>query len=123
MSLHQGELKKSKRTGKTVRLSNHCQLFFKKLRLANSEKIKYYLVGEYGGIKKRPHYHVLLFNANIETIQPAWSYGEVWYGTVTEASIGYCFKYIMKPSRVPEHRNDDRIPEFALMSKDWAAVT
>lgn len=96
----------------------HCQLFMKRLRKLNKNaKIKYYIAGEYGGRTLRPHYHMLLFNANIETIQKAWHLGSVHYGEVTGASIGYTLKYMSKPAKIPLHKNDDRTPEFSLMSK------
>jgi len=38
-------------------------------------------------------------------------------GTVTGASVAYTLKYVQKPTRVPVHKNDDRLPEFSLMSK------
>lgn len=95
----------------------HVQLYMKRLRKVNKEKLKYYTCGEYGGRTMRPHYHQILFNADVKTIQDAWQYGSVYYGTVTGASIGYCLKYMCKSSRVPLHRNDDRLPEFSLMSK------
>lgn len=107
------------------------QLFFKRLRKMQASKryckkagvpyveqpIKYYAVGEYGGRFKRPHYHVILFNASPELVERAWTAGHVHYGFVSGASVGYTMKYISKPSAVPIHRNDDRTPEFALMSK------
>lgn len=83
--------------------------------------IKYYAVGEYGGKFKRPHYHVIIFNAQVELIQSAWQLGQVHYGTVTPASVGYTLKYVSKGGIVPQHKNDDRQKEFALMSKDLAA--
>lgn len=107
--------------------------------------LKYYAVGEYGGRYMRPHYHIILFNARLEVVlgsklagnvergvieldgkRPfmceAWSprdtpIGHITVGKVSEASVGYTMKYISKPSRVPVHRNDDRTPEFSLMSK------
>lgn len=111
------------------------QLFFKRLRKAHEaydadrtgnspmshppgdRKIKYYCAGEYGGKTLRPHYHIILFNAQLELIQPAWEKGQVHYGTVSAASIGYCLKYISKEKQIPKHQNDDRQPEFSLMSK------
>lgn len=100
------------------------QLFFKRLRkldVATSpdgkSNIKYYVVGEYGGKTKRPHYHVIIFNVKIEHIPVAWGLGDVHYGTVTGASIGYTLKYISKPNKIPEFARDDRQPQFALMSK------
>lgn len=98
------------------------QLFFKRLRKSHSSNgesavIKYYCVGEYGGRTKRPHYHILIFNAKLELIQPAWNLGAIHYGTVTGASVGYCLKYMTKTKKIPMHKNDDRTPEFSLMSK------
>jgi len=102
------------------------QLFFKRLRKCHiadpKYPIKYYAAGEYGGKTNRPHYHIILFNAAIELIQPAWQLGSVHYGTVSEASVGYTCKYIQKPKRIPMHRNDDRQTEFALMSKNWVRL-
>lgn len=99
------------------------QLFFKRLRKASprSISIKYYAVGEYGGRTKRPHYHLILYNAKLELIQPAWNLGNVHYGKLEEASVGYTLKYISKPRQIPMHRNDDRQPEFSLMSKGLGA--
>jgi hypothetical protein len=96
------------------------QLYFKKLRKAhgkNHEPIKYYLAGEYGSKTYRPHYHIILFNADIELIHKAWDKGEVHIGELTEASAAYTAKYINKGKIIPMHQNDDRLPEFSLMSK------
>lgn len=113
------------------------QLFFKRLRQAHRRKYKkllrqhkgaklpqlrYYAVGEYGGATRRPHYHILLFNSDDTLIEKAWSYGSVWYGTVTGASIGYCLKYISKGKSVPQHQRDDRQKEFSVMSKGIGAT-
>lgn len=132
---------------------NDLQLFFKRLRKAHGinggRSLKYYAVGEYGGRFKRPHYHVLLFNADLSILigkkyATAVSYGsieldgkrgfmcEAWsprdkpighitIGKVSEASVGYTMKYMSKPSVIPMHRNDDRTPEFSLMSKGLGA--
>lgn len=125
------------------------QLFFKRLRKAHTTScdelhkeypIKYYAVGEYGGKSYRPHYHVIIFNVQLELMigkknadfvrrglipldgyHPfqcsQWENGHVTLGEVTAASVGYTMKYITKKKRIPMHRNDDREPEFALMSK------
>lgn len=101
------------------------QLFFKRLRKAHTSEmelpIKYYAAGEYGGRTSRPHYHIILFNAKLELIQPAWNLGQLHYGTLTEASVGYTLKYIHKKPFTKKHANDDRQPEFALMSKGLGA--
>lgn len=105
----------------------HPQLFFKRLRKSqcgNSKSpIKYYLCGEYGGQTNRPHYHAIIFNAKLELLQDAWQLGQLHYGmNVNEAAIGYTLKYMAKPSRIPMHANDDRQPEFSLMSKGSAST-
>ena len=110
----------------------HVQTFLKRLRQWHGKEaisIKYYAVGEYGGKTYRPHYHLIIFNAKIEYIEKSWSdcvnkkqgifrkLGEVHYGTLTDASVGYTLKYISKAKRIPQHKNDDRLSEFSLMSK------
>lgn len=100
----------------------HLQLFFKRLRKKlghQGRSIKYYAVGEYGSKGRRPHYHVLLFNGPQDTTiyNDAWSLGSIHVGDVREASVGYTLKYLQKSKWHPLHRNDDRLPEFSLMSK------
>lgn len=105
----------------TLKLSD-LQKFFKRLRKLTDQKIKYYAVGEYGSTKKRPHYHIILFNANKEHVARAWALnnnhiGSYHIGNVSHASIGYTLKYMSKKSQIPMHKNDDRVKEFSVMSK------
>lgn len=93
------------------------QLFMKRLRKRNENKLKYYAVGEYGGKTDRPHYHIIMMNVDVETIKEAWDLGEIHIGDVNESSVGYTLKYVSKESRIPKHQNDDRLKEFSLMSK------
>lgn len=94
------------------------QLYMKLLRKKHKNvKLKYYLAGEYGSKLKRPHYHMILFNADEKHVRETWKYGAVDVGHVSGASIGYVTGYIHKGRVVPEHKRDDRIPEFSLMSK------
>ena len=103
----------------------HLQKFFKRLRKChgkNHKSIKYYAVGEYGGKTLRPHYHMVIFNADVNLFERSWALenktiGQIHVGTITEASIGYTLKYISKASKIPLHKNDDRQKEFSLMSK------
>lgn len=104
------------------------QKFFKRLRLnkKNHEKIKYYACGEYGGQSKRPHYHLIIFNADGDTIPEAWTLdaipiGTIHIGKLSAASASYTLKYMSKPSQIPQHKNDDRKKEFSLMSKGMGA--
>lgn len=140
------------------------QLFFKRLRYedckskgVSASAIKYFAVGEYGGKIGRPHYHVLLFNADIKKIQTAWrthqyvhsrcehtnsrcngqdhtkrnrkvwhDMGYVHYGDqrgVSEASVGYCLKYILDDGKmVLKEKLDDSADQFAVMSKGLGAA-
>lgn len=104
----------------TLRLSD-VQKWLKRLRKISKEKIKYYYVGEYGSKTNRPHYHAIIFNAEMEDIDTTWHLGQVHYGTVSGASIGYTLKYMCKDGRIPMHKNDDRVPEFGNMSKGIGA--
>lgn len=120
--------------------------FIKRLRRAHERAgsydldnpIKYFAVGEYGSEFWRPHYHVILFNVDLQVLltmqdvkvigycgwdrkRPAysnsWKFGHVTVDRLSAAAIGYCLKYMLKVGKVPVHRNDDRVPEFRLMSK------
>jgi len=95
------------------------QDYWKRLRkLCPGSTLKYYVAGEYGTNNKRPHYHAIVFNCPDEKLfNDAWGLGSVVIGKVSSDSIAYTMKYIDKPSRVPEHSRDDRLPEFSLMSK------
>lgn len=115
------------------------QWFIHKLRKITDKKyknekttIKYYACGEYGSHTFRPHYHIIIFGADPNLISKAWrrfnqesgkteDIGTIHIGEVSGASIGYTLKYINKPSRIPIHKNDDRIKEFSLMSKRLGA--
>lgn len=103
------------------------QKYFKRLRkLEHGKKISYYAVGEYGTKTKRPHFHIILFNATPQNIEQAWTInnhiiGLVHIGNVSGASIGYTLKYINKIGYKQEHARDDRAREFSLMSKGIGA--
>lgn len=111
----------SKHGFKTL-VKSDVQKFLKRLRKLNENTIKYYAVGEYGSETRRPHYHLIIFNADFKTFQKAWSLdnrdlGQIYYGGVSEASVGYTLKYMCKPKSKKKFARDDRQLEFALMSK------
>lgn len=94
----------------------HLQLFIKRLRKnAKANNIRYYAVGEYGTKRKRPHYHILLFNASehVEFIRKSWQFGHIHIGNVSAKSISYCTKYVVQP----EQKTDGIQKPFTLMLK------
>jgi len=104
--------------------SGDLQLFFKRLRKAlPGVDVRYYACGEYGGgIGARPHYHAIIFNAPDDAIFDAWkldgkAIGKVDIGDVSGDSIAYTMKYIDKDAVVRGRRDDDRVHQFAVMSK------
>lgn len=110
----------------TLRKSD-LQKFFKRLR--KKHNFRYYGVGEYGSNNKRPHYHVILLadaQTSVEVITKAWLTdfdapavaGLPFFGTVEEASIRYTIGYYDKGDWYPQHKRDDRDPEFSVMSKN-----
>lgn len=129
MTLHKSEcykeIKKGKNKGKLQKHTNdHLTLFFKRLRIKVGKGLKYYAVGEYGSERMRPHYHAIIFNASYEAIMSEWRnpetgipLGDYFFGTVTEASVGYVLKYLSKGKQIPKHKNDDRTPEYCRISK------
>nr|QJB20804.1 MAG: replication initiator protein [Microvirus sp.] len=118
------------------------QLFMKRIRNANGAGVRFYGVGEYGGIFGRPHYHVLLFNVGFadkafyksgkrdgETLYVSKSLAEMWphghsvFGDVTYDSCAYVSGYII--DKITGEKADDwyagRQPEFSVMSKGIGA--
>jgi len=94
------------------------QKWMKRLRKLETNKLKYYLVGEYGTKNGRPHYHAIVFNvSNVEHFNFSWGLGETHIGHVTSDSVAYTMKYIDKANFNKKHGRDDRVPEFPLMSK------
>lgn len=105
-------------------VKEHLQGFIKRLReRVRPTKLRYFGVGEYGGVGLRPHYHVLVFGLAVDDHGPirrgckclvcsAWGFGDCDVGTVTEQSAAYVAGYVMKDHEVPKHL----VPEFTLMS-------
>lgn len=81
--------------------------------------IRYYAVGEYGSIRFRPHFHAIMYGIKPDLVLKAWPHGIIEVDPdVNPANIAYVCKYITKGRLIPAHKNDDRLPEFSLMSKN-----
>ena len=124
----------------------HMTLFWKRLRKTDVGKnIRYFMCGEYGDGRGRPHYHAIVFNLRLddkkfykrsgeynlytsEFIEKVWGYGYCPIGDVTLQSAQYVAKYIMKKrtgedAKLYYHYIDsdgvvhDRMPEYVRMSR------
>lgn len=117
------------------------QNYLKRLRKAGY-KFKYMVAGEYGILKGRPHYHLVIFGIPNEnplkirdlytikdckyktdkTLFQKWNKGKIQIGYVSNKSIEYCCKYILKQDH--KYLNDkeyfalyNRIKPFRRVSK------
>lgn len=108
---------------------SHCTKWLKRLRHAYpDQKIRYFLVGEYGDRRGRPHYHLALFGIGQESediIRSTWrcpdkgiSMGHVQVGDLSPQSARYIAGYVTKKLTSPDDpRLAGRFPEFARMSQ------
>lgn len=106
------------------------QNYFKKLRHGNEGQIKYYAVGEYGSLLRRPHYHIILFNVDSQAdIVSAWTEynkrdnvydlkGKVDIGNVERKSIHYVTGYLIGEGFEYGKYTDETVEApFQLISK------
>lgn len=91
------------------------QLFLKRLRKSlGFSCLRYFCCSEYGDITLRPHWHMLLFFTQSITfdaklydlITEKWALGNVQFGDITDASITYVTKYMLKDSKYLFDIND-----------------
>lgn len=96
--------------------------------------LRFFAVGEYGEVSRRPHYHVALFGypnclrGQTETrrlrcctwcdrLSDTWNKGGILSGQLTEQSAQYIVGYVVKKmTRVDDPRLEGLHPEFARMS-------
>lgn len=126
------------------------QDFMKRLREYRSrvedrnDQIKYFMCGEYGPAKGRPHYHAVLFGwapkdqvpvpnnpgcvdilYDSEILTKLWKQGRVRVGTLTARSCAYVARYCMKKVYGEEaekvYTESGRIPPYNGMSKGIGA--
>lgn len=106
--------------------------FLKRLRkVLEPQKIRYFLVGEYGSETQRPHFHLIVFGLSpviaggldgySGIVRDTWRCGHIYVGDATVDSMQYVAGYVTKKltngkdERVKEVLNG-RHPEFARMS-------
>ncbi|WNK14608.1 MAG: replication initiator protein [Microvirus sp.] len=90
------------------------QLFVKRMRRENSNRLRFFACGEYGEDKSRPHFHALLFGVHFpngkevgeslyasEALTRIWGKGMASFGAVTFASAGYTARYAIKKRTGP----------------------
>lgn len=90
-------------------VKRHVQLYVKRLRKAGYA-VRYLAVAEYGSIKGRCHWHILLFfngkspefllGERIFGGDKYWPHGIVQYDDFSVKSAYYCCKYMLKAQRV-----------------------
>lgn len=102
--------------GQNILQKKDLQDFFKRLRYYSPhDKIRYYATGEYGGETKRPHFHVILFNAQLSNILKAWPQGHVDNEKPTPARMGYTVGYL---SSIDDDSIRRGVPkQFSVMSR------
>jgi hypothetical protein len=85
-------------------------------------RVRYYLVGEYGDVSWRPHYHIAFFGQGVERlgeIEESWPYGFVSVGDLNAKSASYICGYVIKKLTKPDDpRLEGKYPEFARMSRN-----
>lgn len=100
-------------------------------------KLRYFLVGEYGDVNERPHYHVALFGlpscfngrtnnfierccSVCELVKGTWAKGRIDVGELNEHSSGYIAGYVTKKWTKEDvwtkKKLKGRHPEFVRMS-------
>lgn len=99
----------------------HYQDWLKRLRERIFPRtVRYYLVGEYGEVNHRPHWHAILFGLgpeDHEVIDKSWGLGFTYVGTCTDHSIQYVAGYLVKRmTKKDDPRLGGRHPEFSRMS-------
>ena len=101
--------------------------FRKHLSKFTNEKVTYYLVGEYGPVHFRPHFHVLFFfdSESVlsifgQVLRSSWSYGRVDFSRSRGKCSSYVAKYVNSRNSVPRLYQDRSVRPFCLHSQKFA---
>lgn len=101
--------------------------FRKHLSKITNDKVTYYMVGEYGPVHFRPHFHVLFFfdSETIlshfgEVLRKAWSLGRLDYSQSRGKCSSYVAQYVNSRNSVPRIYQDRSVRPFCLHSQRFA---
>lgn len=101
--------------------------FRKILKKYTNEKITYYLVGEYGPVHFRPHFHVLFFFNSDQTLQAfgqalreAWKLGRIDFSLSRGKCAQYVAKYVNCNCNIPRVYSARSVRPFAHHSRNFA---
>lgn len=104
------------------------QKFMKRLRYyvckRTNEKLRYFGCGEYGPVHFRPHYHLLLFFSNQETLQileqsvlQSWPFGRCDVQLSKGKTSSYVAGYVNSTVSLPEILKNDAVRPFVVHSQ------
>lgn len=97
------------------------QLWLKRVReWFPPQSVRYFIVGEYGGLSWRPHYHAVLFGPeglrSGGWLESSWPHGHVMCGFAEPGAISYVTGYATKGLTRVHEKLAGRRPEFCRMS-------
>lgn len=113
----------------------HTQSWLKRLRRRfDPQRLRFFLVGEYGDRFSRPHYHAALFGypscvggpvrdgacqcQPCLGVRETWGFGHVFVGRLEPKSARYISRYTLKKMTSPtDVRLGGRLPEFSRQSR------
>lgn len=135
-------------TGEVEECSTLCKqdvvAFLKRLRRHykyhyNQDNIRFFMCGEYGERRGRPHYHLILFNFDVkdkkyykkskkgfdmfhsEEIEQIWSKGHIELNDVTPETCAYVARYILKKQKGSDsadfYEKNGQVPEYVNCSR------
>lgn len=117
-----------------ILVQEHVQKYLKRLRKHyNYKKLRYIYCGEYGTLKWRPHYHLIIYGLDHTDDIPAklWPYGYTFIDrkpitdNVIQYVMGYVRKKFSKWEQKDYHYKDNNRPEPYMrcsqgIGRDWA---
>lgn len=102
------------------------QLYLKSLR-KNGYPVRYFAVGEFGSVKGRAHWHLMLFwkdkaphhETRTRFKEPHWPHGWSYFDEVNSHSIRYVCKYIQKDLRDAERQRQIGMSKYPPLGASY----